>query len=100
MTGNLKVLGVSSDNFPLKEKRTYKNVNIHFRDLHNHTVKLSNGKSFVLSISALSIESDSLLMEGDGFKGEYSTDAVNTLPVMLELRFYPKIEKHTSSKTN
>ena len=96
MNGDLKVLEVSTDIFLLKQKRTYKNTNIHFRDLHNHTVKLANGKSFTFSISALSIEAESLLLEGDGF----TEGDKDTTPVMLELRFYPKIEKLSNNKTN
>jgi hypothetical protein len=103
MTGDLKALGVSTDNFLLKQKKIYRNASIHFRDFHNHTVKLSDGKSFTFFISALSIEANSLLLEGDGFRegDEPSPDGYeDAAPVMLELRFYPKIEKHISKQTN
>ena len=96
MNGNIEVIGVSTNRFILKQKRTYKNVNLHFRDNNDHTLKLSNGKEIIISIHGLAIEAESLLIEADTWlEGEEKP-----IPKLIELRFYPKIEKHTSSKTN
>ena len=65
MTGKLKVLSLSKDVEGLKEKKTYQDVNIHFRDSHTHTLTLKNKKEYVLEITATSIEAESLLIEGD-----------------------------------
>jgi len=89
MKGNLKVIEVSKKSFLLKEKRTYKNVNLHCRDYNSHTLKLSNGKEVILSIYGMSIEANSLLLEADGCIAEEPA-------TMLELRFYPQIEKSTN----
>jgi len=85
MNGNLKVLQVSHAKFLLKEKRMYKNVNIHFRDNDSHTLKLSNGKEATLKFNAMTIEAKSLFLEADGWIAEET-------PTMLQLRFYPQIE--------
>jgi len=89
MKGDLKVVGVSVDTFPLKKKRTYRKVDIHFRDYDSHTLRLSNGKEVVIRVQAMSIEAESLLLEADGRIGEET-------PVLLTLRFYPYIEKSTN----
>ena len=86
MNGNLKVSRVSRTKFLLKEKRMYKNVNIHFRDNDSHTLKLSNGKEVILTFNAMTIEAESLFLEADGWIAEET-------PTMLQLRFYPQIEK-------
>ena len=65
MTGKLKVLSLSQEIEGLKEKKSEIDVVLHFRDLHNHTLTLKNKKEFILSIQALSVESESLLLEGD-----------------------------------
>ena len=87
MKGNLKVVEVSKS-FLLKAKRTYKKVNIHFRDYDSHTLKLSNGKEIIICIQAMRIEADSLLLEAEGRIKE-------EVPILLTLRFYPQIEKPT-----
>ena len=53
MNGNLKVQSVSVDSFVLKQKRTYKNVNIHFRDEDNHTLKLSTDPTPLLEANSM-----------------------------------------------
>ncbi len=65
MTGKLKVLSLSKEIEGLKEKKVYQDVNIHFRDLSNHTMTLKNKKEYILNITATSIEAKSLLIEGD-----------------------------------
>ena len=60
MSGNIEVIEVSTDKFILKQKRTYKNVNLHFRNNNDHTLKLSNGKEIIISIHGLAIEAKSL----------------------------------------
>ena len=65
MTGKLKVLSLSKEIEGLKEKKSYIDVNIHFRNLHHHTMTLKNKKEYVLEITATSIEAESLLIEGD-----------------------------------
>ncbi len=93
MKGDMKVIEVSSEYFPLKQNKTYKNVVLIAKDYHYHTVTLSNKKSFVFSIQAVSVEDEALFFEGDGYleSGQPS--------VMLELKFFPKqIEKHTKQK--
>ena len=65
MTGKLKVLSLSKEIEGLREKKSYTDVNIHFRDLYHHTMTLNNKKEYVLEITATSIEADSLLIEGD-----------------------------------
>ena len=65
MIGKLKVLSLSKEIEGLKEKKSYTDVNIHFRNLHNHTMALKNKKEYILEITATSIEADSLLIEGD-----------------------------------
>ena len=65
MTGKLKILSLSKEIEGLREKKSYADVNIHFRDLHHHTMTLKNKKEYVLEIAATSIEADSLLIEGD-----------------------------------
>ena len=96
MNGNLKAMGVSHARFLLKEKRTYKDVNIHFRDIDSHTLKLSNGKEAILRFSAMTIEADSLYLEADGWlKGQQDpvTKDFSAPSTMLKLRFYPHYEK-------
>jgi hypothetical protein len=91
MTGTLKVLH-SHKTFFLKEKRTYNNVDIHFRDLHSHTLKLSNGKVAVIYIQAITIEAESMLIEADGYNEgkEPAPAGYEDVPsILLELRFYP-----------
>tara|TARA_B100000287_G_scaffold107455_1_gene99676 strand:+ start:261 stop:542 length:282 start_codon:yes stop_codon:yes gene_type:complete len=92
MNGNLKVLEVSTDSFILKRKRTYKNVNIHFRDYNTHTLTLSRGKlkgeEIILNIQGVSIEAESLLIEADAW---LESDE-KQIPKILELRFYPEIQ--------
>ena len=99
MNGNLKVQSTSIDSFVLKQKRTYKNVNIHFRDEDNHTLKLSNGKIVILNIHSLVIEADSLYFQAHGW-AEGQQDPVTkdffTPSTLLELRFYPHYEKSTN----
>ena len=96
MNGNLKVQSVSVDSFVLKQKRTYKNVNIHFRDEDNHTLKLSNVKIVILNIHSLVIEANSLSFEADGWLEDQKDPVTKdfTAPAtMLNLRFYPHYEK-------
>lgn len=101
MTGTLKVLN-SHYTFFLKEKRTYNNVDIHFRDLHSHTLRLSNGKVAVIFIQAITIEQESMLIEADGYnEGEEPAPVgYSDVPsILLELRFYPNgINKQTTNR--
>ena len=90
MNGNLKVLTLSQDIEGLKVKRNYTDVVIHFCDLHDHTITLKNDKKYTLSIQALSIEADSLLLEGDIWK---EGDKEEVPAIISEFRFYPQIEK-------
>ena len=61
MTGKLKVLSLSKEIEGLKEKKSYIDVNIHFRNLNHHTMTLNNKKEYILEITATSIEADSLM---------------------------------------
>ena len=90
MTGKLKVLTLSQDIEGLKVKKNYTDVVIHFCDLHDHTITLKNDKKYTLSIQALSIEADSLLLEGDIWK---EGDKEEVPAIISEFRFYPQIEK-------
>ena len=56
MTGKLKVLSLSKEIEGLKAKKNYADVNIHFRNLHHHTMTLKNKKEYVLEITATSID--------------------------------------------
>ena len=97
MKGKLKVLEVSTDSFILKQKKTYKDVILHFRDYNNHTLKLSDGKEVIINIQGMSIESKSLLLEADA----WLEDEEKPIPTIVELRFYPDgVEKLPSNKTN
>ena len=86
MTGKLKVLSLSKDVEGLKEKKTYQDVNIHFRDSHTHTLTLKNKKEYVLEITATSIEADSLMIEGDVWANGEEEWRAGTI---FEFRFYP-----------
>jgi hypothetical protein len=87
MTGKLKVLSLSQEIEGLKAKKSEIDVVLHFRDLHNHTLTLKNKKEFILSIQALSIESESLLLEGDIWIEVEGDDTPK--PIITELRFWP-----------
>jgi hypothetical protein len=87
MTGKLKVLSLSQEIEGLKEKKSEIDVVLHFRDLHNHTLTLKNKKEFILSIQALSVESESLLLEGDIWIEVEGDDTLK--PIITELRFWP-----------
>ena len=89
MTGKVKVLSLSKDIEGLKEKKTYQDVNIHFRDLHNHTLTLKNKKEYVLEIAATSIEAESLLIEGDVWANGEEQWRAGTI---FEFRFTPTIK--------
>ena len=96
MNGKIKVIEVSTDNFVLKQKRTYKNVTLHFRNNNDHTLKLSNGKEIIVSIHGLAIEAKSLLLEADTWlEGEEKP-----IPKLIELRFYPEIDRIPNNKAN
>ena len=103
MTGTLKVLH-SHHTFFLKEKRIYNNVDIHFRGLHSHTLKLSNGKVAVIFIQSVSIEEGSMLIEADGYNEGEEPEPVgygDVPSILLELRFYPnEITEQASRQTN
>ena len=86
MTGKLKILSLSKDIEGLKAKRSYTDVNIHFRDLHTHTITFNNKKEYILHIQALSVEAESLLIEGDLWTSEDDTSKGGTI---TELRFWP-----------
>ena len=86
MTGKLKVLSLSKEIEGLKEKKSYIDVNIHFRDFHNHTLTLKNKKEYILEIASTSIEANSLLIEGDIWTGGEEEWRAGTL---FEFRFYP-----------
>ena len=97
MKGDMKVIEVSSERFLLKKNKTYKNVVLIARDYHYHNLTLSNKKSFVFFIQAVSVENEVLFFEGDGYLEEEQGLVVP--PVMLELKFFPKqIEKPTKPK--
>jgi len=87
MTGKLKVLSLSQEIEGLKAKKSEIDVVLHFRDLHNHTLTLKNKKEFILSIQALSVESESLLLEGDIWIEVEGDDTLK--PIITELRFWP-----------
>ena len=87
MTGKLKVLSLSQEIEGLKEKKSEIDVVLHFRDLHNHTLTLKNKKEFILSVQALSVEAESLLLEGDIWNETEGDDAPKH--IITELRFWP-----------
>jgi len=87
MTGKLKVLSLSQEIEGLKEKKSEIDVVLHFRDLHNHTLTLKNKKEFILSVQALSVEAESLLLEGDIWIETEGDDAPKH--IITELRFWP-----------
>ena len=87
MTGKLKVLSLSQEIEGLKEKKSEIDVVLHFRDLHNHTLTLKNKKEFILSVQALSVEAESLLLEGDIWIETEGEDAPKH--IITELRFWP-----------
>ena len=86
MTGKLKVLSLSKGIEGLKTKKNYADVNIHFRDLHHHTMTLNNKKEYILEITATSIEADSLMIEGDVWVSGEEEWRAGTI---FEFRFYP-----------
>ena len=92
MIGKLKVLSLSKDIEGLKEKKVYQDVNIHFRDSHTHTLTLKshairrNKKEDVLEITAMSIEAESLMIEGDVWTSGEEQWRAGTI---FEFRFYP-----------
>ena len=86
MTGKLKILSLSKDIEGLKAKKIYQDVNIHFRDLHTHTLTLKNKKEYVLEITATSIEAESLMIEGDVWTSGEEEWRAGTI---FEFRFYP-----------
>jgi len=86
MTGKLKVLSLSKEIEGLKEKKSYIDVNIHFRNLHHHTMTLKNKKEYILEITATSIEADSLMIEGDVWTSGEEEWRAGTI---FEFRFYP-----------
>ena len=91
MIGKLKILSLSKGIKGLKEKKIYEDTVIHFRDLYNHTITLKNKKEFIVSIQAVSIEADSLLLEGDIEEEDtYTGEGVSkNTHSMAELRFWP-----------
>ena len=89
MTGKLKVLSLSKEIEGLKEKKSYTDVNIHFRDLYAHTLTLKNKKEYVLEITATSIEAESLLIEGDIWTNGEEGWRAGTI---FEFRFTPTIK--------
>ena len=86
MTGKLKVLSLSKEIEGLKEKKSYIDVNIHFRNLNHHTMLLNNKKEYILEITATSIEADSLMIEGDVWTNGEEEWRAGTI---FEFRFYP-----------
>ena len=92
MTGKLKVLSLSKEIEGLKEKKSYTDANIHFRDSHTHTLTLKshairrNKKEYVLEITATSIEAESLMIEGDVWTNGEEEWRAGTI---FEFRFYP-----------
>ena len=86
MTGKLKILSLSKDIEGLKAKRSYTDVNIHFRDLNSHTLTLKNKKEYILCITATSIEAESLMIEGDIWTNGEEEWRAGTI---FEFRFYP-----------
>ena len=86
MTGKLKVLSLSKEIEGLKEKKSYTDANIHFINLHHHTMTLKNKKEYVLEITATSIEADSLMIEGDVWTSGEEEWRAGTI---FEFRFYP-----------
>ena len=86
MTGKLKVLSLSKEIEGLKEKKSYTDANIHFRNLHHHTMTLNNKKEYVLEITAMSIEAESLMIEGDVWANGEEEWRAGTI---FEFRFYP-----------
>ena len=86
MTGKLKVLSLSKEIAGLKEKKSYTDVNIHFRNLDHHTMTLKNKKEYILEITATSIEADSLMIEGDVWTNGEEEWRAGTI---FEVRFYP-----------
>ena len=86
MTGKLKILSLSKDIEGLKAKRSYTDVNIHFRDLNSHTLTLKNKKEYILCITATSIEAESLMIEGDVWTNGEEEWRAGTI---FEFRFWP-----------
>ena len=86
MTGKLKVLSLSKEIEGLKEKKSYIDVNIHFRNLDHHTMTLNNKKEYILEITATSIEADSLMIEGDVWANDEEEWREGTI---IELRSNP-----------
>ena len=86
MTGKLKVLSLSKEIAGLKEKKSYIDVNIHFRNLDHHTMTLKNKKEYILEITATSIEAESLMIEGDVWANGEEEWRAGTI---FEFRFYP-----------
>ena len=86
MTGKLKILSLSKEIEGLREKKSYADVNIHFRDLNSHTLTLKNKKEYILCITATSIEAESLMIEGDVWTNGEEEWRAGTI---FEFRFYP-----------
>ena len=86
MTGKIKVLSLSKEVEGLKENKSYTDVNIHFRDLHNHTMTLKNKKEYILEIAATTIEAESLQIEGDVWTNGEEEWRAGTV---FEFRFAP-----------
>ena len=53
MTGKLTVLSLSKDTEGLKEKKSYVDVVIHFRDLNHHTITLKNKNEYRQSCGSI-----------------------------------------------
>ena len=79
----------------LKEKKVYQDVNIHFRNLHEHTMTLKDKKEYILEVNSISVEADSLLMEGAvwaGLEDVYDEESDTCRQSHeFEFRFYPNL---------
>ena len=97
MTGKLKVLSTSNDK--VIRKKNYDNVQIHFRDHSNHTITIygKNNKVYVAFLMGATVEAESIFWPDADI---WTEEGVGGKATQVELRFYPQIEKHTSSKTN
>ena len=91
MIGTLKVLS-SHHTFFLKEKKIYRNVDIHFSGLNGHRLKLSDGRAAIIIIRSITIEAESFLIDADGYNEGREPEPIGdgyTPSILLELRFYP-----------
>ena len=89
MQGKIKIIESDNSNV-IKEKKVFKNANIHFSGLNTHTISEEgkDKKDYIFTLDFTNVEAESLLLEGEiHIAGE--TDAA-----YITFRFTPFLLKH------